>query len=284
MKLIELTHHIRDMLRREGIESAVLDSQLIAGHVLGFGREDVLLNPERIVSEVVDEALLLAVRRSKCEPMAYILGYREFRSLRFEVNQAVLIPRPETELLVEKVLEVMGGLGSAPRVLELGTGSGCVAVSLAVARPKACVVATDICPNALEVAQRNSRAHGGIVEFVKADMTDMTSEGLPKILGQKFDIIVSNPPYIGKAEQRELPKDVGFEPCIALDGGEDGLMFYRAIASNAYKICNQNAWLVLEIGCGQAADVVGILKSISAQNIHISQDLAGLDRVISAQI
>lgn len=215
-------------------------------------------------------------------PIQYIIGHAEFRGLDIAVNENVLIPRPETELLVGKAIEVARVKGQRVRILDLCTGSGCIAVSLAHSLTKsaiACrIVVSDISEGALSIARSNASRHGvsDKIEFIKSDLFN-------QITG-KFDIIVSNPPYIARFEFETLQKEVLREPRIALDGGEDGLDFYRKIIEEAPSYLRPGGHILFEIGFGQVSEIKEIIDSVgNLKIIEVAKDFNGIDRVIISQ-
>ena len=211
-------------------------------------------------------------RRLAGEPVAYILGEREFYGLTFKVSPVTLIPRPETELLVELALQRIPKHG-AYRVLDLGTGSGAIALSIAHARPDAEVVAVDASAAALEVAQFNTQQLGlGNVRLLHSDW-------FSALRGERFDIIVSNPPYIAAADAHLTQGDVRFEPCSALASGADGLDDIRRICAQAKAHLNANGWLLFEHGYDQAARARALLQLSGFAGIFSARDLSGIERV-----
>ncbi|HVL39369.1 MAG TPA: peptide chain release factor N(5)-glutamine methyltransferase, partial [Fimbriimonadaceae bacterium] len=202
-------------LASAGVESSRLEAQMLAAHVLGVERSWLLAHPEAEVNDLAGEVLLQ--RRESHEPLAYILGWREFYGRRFRVTPAALIPRQETEMLVDAVCELAPVPGS--RVLDLGTGSGCIAISVKLERPDLILTASDVSPGALEVAEWNATELEASVELVLSD-------GFQALQGRVFDVIVSNPPYVALDEA--LPRDVvEWEPRQALFAGHTGLEFYK---------------------------------------------------------
>jgi len=217
------------------------------------------------------------------QPLHYILGKSEFLGLEFKVAQAVLIPRPETEILVEAALaqgvRVSGCQGSGLHILDMGTGSGCIAVSLAKLLPCAQVTAVDISSEALEIAKENARMHTVAIRFIRSDL--FSSYQLPVT---SYDIIVSNPPYIPSAEITYLSPEVKSEPALALDGGEDGLKFYRAIIERAPGFLRKNGFLIIEMGFGQKDAIVDIFDKHAAFTVkEIVRDYSDIERVVVAQ-
>ncbi len=253
-----------------GVDAAGVESQLLAGHLLRVDRPYLLAHPEAELPDLAGESLLQ--RREAQEPLAYILGYREFYGRRFTVRPGVLIPRHETETLVSSALEEnRSGLS----VLDLGTGSGCIGITLAKEREDWDVTASDVSSQALEIACENAESLHAKVRFVASDLFE-------NLLGESFDLIVSNPPYIGIAE--ELSREVKeFEPEQALFAGEDGLVFYRRIAQSAAAYLNDGGKLMLEVGYRQAAAVSHVFRANGWNVCPPVLDLSGVERVIIAQ-
>ena len=219
-------------------------------------------------------------RRIKGEPIQYILGESEFMGLPFKVTPDVLIPRPETEILVETVLKY-----EPKRILELGTGSGCIAISLARFIPAATVVALDISQRTLDIAVENAGLNG-VSDKIEFKLLDLLAgdRGLHEVGLRNFDLIVSNPPYIRSSEIEGLAPEIQFEPRVALDGGEDGLDFYRKIIKNATLYLTKNGYLILEMGFGQSAGLRKILQnSLNFEIIDVVKDYNNIDRVIVAK-
>lgn len=243
----------------------------IACHVLKCGRAALRLKREVSDSEF-DEMLAIAVERATGKPLAQVLGYTQFYGLDIEVNGDVLCPRPETELLVEQALIFLNDKKNA-RVLDMCTGSGCIAVALkALSNRSADVTASDVSERALETAKRNAEKNGADITFVLSDVFE-------NVQG-KFDLITTNPPYIPSADIDGLDREVKeFEPHIALDGGRDGLDFYRIIAENAAEYLNDGGALIAECGAGQAAEIINMLKGFDCR---VVKDLQGIERIVKA--
>ncbi len=254
------------------IDSAGLDAELLLAHVIGKDRVWLFTHPERILAPVQEKNFsALVARRLRGEPLAYLTGTREFFKHRFSVNQYTLIPRPETELLVERVLELTDP-DQPFQLLDMGTGSGAIGLSIAKARPNAVVVATDVSPNALDVARANAhRLKAGNIEF-------RCGSWFATVPGQRFDIVVSNPPYVATGSPALDNPTLQFEPAGALMAGPDGLDAIQEIAAGTADALYQHGRLLLEHGHDQAY-AVGVLMNahgLSVANVH--QDLAGLDR------
>ncbi|MCX6368059.1 MAG: peptide chain release factor N(5)-glutamine methyltransferase [Armatimonadetes bacterium] len=265
-------------------DEARTEARLLLQHAFGLTREQLILRPDLELDSSVLEPLL--ARRASREPLAYILGERGFYGLSFRVTPAVLIPRPETELLVEAVINLPARLGSPPSgfakgLLDIGTGSGCIAVTLAKLLPDVQVWATDISEAALDVARENAARHGAAVTFCLGDLL------APLPPEQRFEIVVSNPPYIAPADAKTLEPEVGvFEPHTALFdpiSGSDGLTLYRRLASEAPARLRPSGWLMVEVGQGQAEAVARLFADAGLTNIEVREDLAGTPRVVLAQ-
>ena len=212
-------------------------------------------------------------KRAEHIPLQHIIGYQQFLDYKILVNENVLIPRPETELLVEKVTDFIGN--NEMKVLDMCTGSGCIAIAVDKMCDKASVVGADISKDALEVAVKNNALNHANVEFTKSDMFS-NIEG-------KYDIIVSNPPYIPTKDVVELEQEVKeHDPLLALDGSDDGLKFYRIISKNAVEYLREKGMLFLEIGYDQGKTVPDLLKNNGFTNIKVFKDLSGLDRMVVA--
>lgn len=251
-----------------GSSTPRLDAELLLGHALGVERTTLLLDPEREVGGQAARAFQALVRRRSVEhaPIAYLLGRRGFRRLELAVDPRVLIPRPETELLVEVGLELPRGA----RVVDVGTGSGAVALALKDERPDLDVVGTDVSADALAVARENAARLGLDVAFAQGDV----------LAGSTADAVLTNPPYVADGDR--LPPDVAqHEPAVALRGGTDGLDLIRrlipAAASSGARL------LALEVGAGQAPAVAALARESGFPDVATRADLAGIERVVSAR-
>lgn len=264
------------------------DAEVILGHVMGWDRTNLYMNGDlEIPSSREDVLRNLVERRTAGEPLAYITGRKEFWGMDFIVNPSVLIPRPETELLVDKALDLIKnnnrsrGAAGGPVIADVGTGSGTIAVSLAVLLPEARVFATDISNKALEVAGQNAAAHGasGRIFFLVGDLLEPLIS-LPE--SGHFNLVAANLPYVPTREIQGLMVDVrDYEPCIALDGGLDGLNLYRRLIPQAFDLLNNGGFLLMEIGPGQGEAMLGILEK--GWSAEILNDLAGRERLVVAQ-
>ncbi len=251
------------------------DAELILAHVLRCDQIALLTYPERLLSpEEADQFEDLLRRRLAREPVQYLIGTQEFFCLLFEVSPDVLIPRPETEHLVEAVLEHFGPEADA-RIIDVGTGSGAIAVTLAHLLPRSRVTALDISCTALAVAGHNAQRHG-----VMDRVTLLQSDLLASVASREFDVVVSNPPYIAQGEVLE-PQVSDYEPHSALYAGPTGLEIYERLIPQARRVLKPRGWLVLEIGYGQRPALLKLLKDWTVVTVH--DDLRGIPRVILAQ-
>jgi release factor glutamine methyltransferase len=265
-----------------GVESSHLDAQLLMAEAAGVAREAVVTGSIELSPAVLKKFDALIARREKREPLAYIVGHKEFYSLDFEVTPAVLIPRPETEFVVTAALECVAGKADA-RVLDIGTGSGAIAIAIAVNAPRAQITTVDISADAIAVASRNARRHRvqDRVTIRRSDCFHMLDGGAP--LGT-FDAIVSNPPYLHDAEIASLEPEVHrFEPRMALNGGATGLDVLKRITIGAREHLATNGELILEMGVGHAGDVVGVITRAGLHVTDVINDLAGQMRVARAR-
>jgi len=248
-----------------------LERDLLLCHVLGCERTALFAHPERAVDALVAaQYLALVLRRTEGHPMAYLLGHREFYGRQFMVNSAVLIPRPETEVLIDWALHL--GLDQA-RVVDVGTGSGCIALTLACERPDWLVLAIDRSPEALSVCQANRRA-------LSAHQV-ITREGdlLAPVRGQCFDLIISNPPYVAADDPHLSRGDLVHEPAMALAADNDGLGVLQRLIAQAPAYLHRGGWLLLEHGFNQAKAVARLLAEAGFEDIECRRDLAGIERV-----
>ncbi|MCD8515743.1 MAG: peptide chain release factor N(5)-glutamine methyltransferase [Burkholderiaceae bacterium] len=251
-----------------------LEAQMLLAHTLGQSRVWLIAHDDHVLSDTqVGVFKNLCQRRVAGEPMAYLMGEREFMGLTFEVSPAVLIPRPETELLVQTALDLVADLVQ-PCMLDLGTGSGAIAVALAHARPDARIWATDISQAALELAQRNADRNAVTVEFALGSWFDAL-----RLTDFKFDLIVSNPPYIAAGDDHLNQGDLRFEPRAALTDEADGLSAYRIIVAGARNLLTASGHLCVEHGFEQGPAVSGLFQQGGFLGVKTIQDLAGLPRV-----
>jgi len=261
-------------------DAPALTAQALLAQVLGLTRTQVLTQPERVLSAAEQAAFASVVARAAAgEPLAYLLGWREFYGLTFEVNPHVLVPRPETELLVDLARARHGW-----RALDVGTGSGCIAVALAVHVPEVEITALDVSPEALALARRNAATHGVAerVHFVQSDLlAALAAVANP---APPFDLLCANLPYIDTAELRALPVSA-HEPALALDGGPGGLVLIERLLAQAPPYLKPGAALLLEIGATQDAAALALAQAaFPAAEVRVERDLAGLDRVVVVEL
>ncbi|MBQ2614370.1 MAG: peptide chain release factor N(5)-glutamine methyltransferase [Clostridia bacterium] len=274
MTLQELRKQLKEEFLINEIESPEADSGLLLMHALHLSKTELLLQNHTLADEDVAAVLQLASRRIKGEPVRYILGVCPFMDLEFAVNPATLIPRPETELLVEAVSERISG-NSPLSLWDIGCGSGCIGITLAHRHPNLSVTELDISQRALDTAQTTAERYelSARIDFIKHDILT----GMPNL--SPPDIIVSNPPYIPTKDLAGLQKEVHlFEPQTALDGGEDGLMFYRSIIANAP--LPPGGLLAFEIGYDQGESVPRLMEESGYKDVTLLHDLAGHPRVV----
>ena len=262
------------MLTQAGIDEAELDARYILEYITGLNSAQYFIHSEDIIEKnKAEEFFRLIERRSKRIPLSYVIGTRDFFGLTFKVDENVLIPEQETELLVEEVIKHSEGKS----VLDMCTGSGCIAISIALFGKPSKVAASDISEKALEVARENAKSlKAGEISFIQGDMFENVTD--------KFDIIVSNPPYIETGEIDELMPEVrDYIPRLALDGDIDGLKFYRIISKEAVKKLNKNGRIFYEIGYNQSRAVASILLENGFTDVKIMKDYSGLDRIVMAK-
>ena len=257
------------LLETAGIDTARLDAELLAGHALGLTRTGLYLDPGRELSEgEAAEVRALVERRARREPLAYVLGEWGFRRLTLKVDRRVLVPRPETEVVVERCLKLLHGLDK-PAVLDVGTGSGAIALAIADEHPGARVTAIDVSEQALEVARENARTAGLEVAFERRDVRD-------GLVGS-YDLVVSNPPYVTAEEIEGLEPEVrDWEPRTATVGDDHT----EVIATAAANVLRPGGWLVLEVGDGGAPTVCRLLQKLDYEHVRTASDLTGRDRVV----
>lgn len=281
MDLLSVLKEATLALERSGCRSPRLDAELLLSSYLKKERTSLYTHPEQTLTEnELEQFLEWVERRKHGEPVAYIIGKKEFWSLPFQVNNRVLIPRPETEFLVEEVLKVCSDMGKRIlRILDIGTGCGAISIALASELENAQIIATDISPEALAVAVKNAQ-NNNVAHRISFLMGDLFQP-----VAGKFDIIVSNPPYISVDEYNTLPLGVrGFEPQSALLAGNDGTEFHQEIIKGGALYLQQGGWLFMEIGSGQKHKLENILNESNLyDNIAFTLDYAGIERVSRAR-
>ncbi|AKT36778.1 peptide chain release factor N(5)-glutamine methyltransferase [Chondromyces crocatus] len=267
-----------DDLKKRGSASPRLDAELLLGKVLGLSRVQMVIDPERPLQKI-ELAVYKALhqRRRAGEPVAYLLGVREFYGRLFRVDRRVLIPRPDTEILVEVGLAATRHIALCARVLDLCTGSGCVAISLGKERPTTRVLGIDLSEDALVVARENALRLGAVnVGFLQSNRFGSLAAGA------RFDLITANPPYVSDADMEELAPDIrDYEPRLALEGGRDGLNVARAIIEEAAPWLAPGGVLAMEVGAGQAEAAAALFERAGFDEIKRTRDLGGHERVVS---
>ena len=266
------------MLKSNNVESPKLKARLLLQYVLDKPRQYIIVYDNKEIDKQQQWQYFVNIEKlTKGIPLQHITHRQEFMKMDFFVDENVLIPRPDTEILVEEVIKIAQKYNS-PRILDLCTGSGVIAISLKKFVPNADITAVDISEKALEIAQKNAKKLETKINFLKSDLFD-------KLDNKKFDIIVSNPPYIRKDEIKKLSEEVQKEPKIALDGGEDGLDFYRIITEQAINYLKTGSFLCFEIGYNQKNDVIKIIEDEqNYKNTYCKKDLYGNDRIIITQV
>ena len=276
MKILETIKLGSKLLRKREICSHILDSEILLSNVLNKSREKILVNlDQKLNSRNILKFKKYIRRRSKYEPVAYILGEKEFWSKKFIVNKDTLIPRPETELLVEKLVELFKGKKIS--ILDIGTGSGCIILSLLCNLEKSVGLGVDVSNKAILIANKNAKRHelSNRVKFL--------NKSFESIFSKKFDLIVSNPPYIERKNIKNLSEDIKrFEPIMALDGGNDGLDLIKKVIYKSKRILKINGTLALEIGDEQIKKVSKILVDNNFRIIHVTKDYKNNVRCVFA--
>ena len=261
-------------LERNGSPTARLDAELLLGHALDLGRVELYTGFERPLND--DELAAcreLIARRARREPVAYILGRWGFRGLSLDVDPRVLVPRPETELVVDRCLALLEGV-AGPAILDVGTGSGAIALALASELDGSEVCGCDVSDDALEVARANGTRLGVAVEWVRSDLVDALD-------GRRFQLVVSNPPYVAASEMERLEPEVrDWEPRGATVGGDTGLEVIERLVAAAPETLAPGGALVLEVGAGQAGAVVAMMEAAGLDGVAVDRDHAGIERIV----
>jgi release factor glutamine methyltransferase len=275
--IVRILEWTADYFREQGVDSARLDAELLLSDLLDLDRVGLYLQYDKPLNPVeLKEYRALVKRRAAREPIAYILGQQEFWSLPMLVSPAVLVPRGDTELLVEEALK---GLETGGTVLDIGTGSGAIAIAIAHERPEVQIEAIDISAEALAVAIKNAELNGVSAQII------FRQENLAQLTGGRYDMIVSNPPYIPESDREGLMPEVrDHEPPLALFAGADGLDAYRQIVAQAPAHLVPAGWLLLEVGIHQSEPVAELLRAADFVQITVRDDYAGIPRVVCGQI
>ena len=276
MRIKELVEYGRKMLNDNNIEDGNIIAKSLAKYIFEMNDSQLIINEDKEVEENDRVRYYLSlIEIVNGRPLQYITNKQEFMGLDFYVDENVLIPQPDTEILVEEVINACKSFDDV-YVLDICTGSGAIGISIAKNVNDATVTLSDISNKALEIAKKNAKQNDVNVSFIESDMFE-------KISG-KFDIIASNPPYIKTAVINELPKDVQNEPHLALDGGEDGLDFYRILVEKSKEYLNNGGMLIMEIGYDQKEDVEKLLVDSGYSDVYSKKDLSGNDRIVVAKI
>lgn len=279
MTLAELLRLARQRLEASGIEDAALDARLLVEHFTGTSRSDAIARPDMVTEAQAVAAVEAALeRRSAGEPVHRILGFREFYGLELSLSAQTLEPRPDTEILIDTILPFMRDVAAregACRVLDIGTGTGAIALALLANVPEASAIGVDVSPDALATAARNAIGLG-LADRFRALRSDWFSQ-----INGRFHVIASNPPYVRSEDIAGLQAEVRlFDPVRALDGGEDGLQPYRVIAAQAAAHLEQDGAVVVEIGNTQRLEVISIFENEGFRLLEARRDLGGNDRVL----
>lgn len=279
MKIKELINYGKKVLNENKIEDSNIIARNLAEYILQIDRSQIIANDEKQVQEESKHRYYLAlIEIIQGMPIQYITNTQEFMKINFYVDENVLIPQPDTETLVEEVIKISKDIGKKISILDMCTGSGCIGIALSKNVPNSYIAMTDKSEKALEIAKINcdkNLSDNKNIDIIKSDM-------FQNIKG-KFDMIISNPPYIKSTKIKTLSKQVQKEPKIALDGGEDGLKFYKILVNEAYKFLNDGGYLCLEIGFDQKEEIINLIEQNgNYDEIYAKKDLAGNDRIIVA--
>jgi len=280
--IADIRRILADRFRGAGLDSPDLDARILTGHALGLDHAALASGARRVLNDAETRALeALGARRIGGEPVARITGVKEFWGLPLRVTAATLVPRPETETLIEAALAIVdaeGPRGRALRIADLGTGSGALLLALLTELPNAIGIATDLDVAALDAAHDNARRLGlqERAQFVACDFGAALNGG--------FDLVVVNPPYIASDDIPRLPPEVRRDPRLALDGGSDGLACYRAIAADARRLLGPAGCIIVELGLGQEAAVTALFGAAGLETLPARADLSGIPRALPARV
>jgi len=280
---LEILNQAVEKLRSEGIDKPRTNAELLLGAVLNKSKVDLYLNKDHVLtSDEIERFTQWIKERISHRPVQYIIGTVEFFGLEFKVDERVLIPRPETETLVEVVIEQLAHK-EKPKMIDLGTGSGAIAISLAANLKSSFIYATDVSKEALEVAKENAIKNKveNQIEFLCGNLFEPLKN---KNLEGQIDCVVSNPPYVSRNELETLPEEIkDYEPIVALQSEKDGLFFHKKIIEGSLGFLKEEGVLALEVGLGQANKVVSLIPDhVDFKNVGIKKDLGGVDRMVMA--
>jgi len=266
-------------LESAGVPEAQISAEELLSHVLARPRFSLFLDSDiELDRQYESEFETLLAKRASRYPLQYLIRTIPFRNAVLEIGEGCLIPRPETEVLVDVVLRKLERSAQPLNLLDVGTGSGNIAISLAQERPQWLIMATEVSPEALRYAKMNAERNNVFdrVRFIQTDLWNGIED--------TFDAIISNPPYLTEHELRALQPEIEFEPDLALNGGSDGLLFFKRMIDNAHAILRKGGFLFFEVGMGQAEIISEILKLNDFNSIQISKDNSGIDRIVSARL
>jgi release factor glutamine methyltransferase len=289
VNLSTLLATVKESLERAGVPTPGVEAEIIISHVLGMARGRIYLEPDMPLSPATEASVqALSAERAHRVPLQYLIGRCEFMSLPFKVRRGVFIPRPETEILVETIIDRVSLIGGGrARILDLGTGAGVVGISLAKHLKPQLVLCCDISPVAVEIAAENAILNGvaDVMMYAIADALDFVRPKPREAAGGGFDVLACNPPYVASGEIEDLEPEVrDFDPRAALDGGEEGLDFIAGILPRIPSIMRAGGLVGLEIGATQAHAVLGLCSQSGLQSLEVVKDLSGRDRVIVGRV
>jgi release factor glutamine methyltransferase len=292
LKALELLQSVKEVLQAAHLDAPQRDGELIVSHYIGTDRVHLFRDNPDISGQTLAEINECVERRKKREPLHYILGFSNFCGLKIHVGQGVLVPRPETELMVEEAVRIVRNAGKGTgtekkqsnlKILDLCTGSGCIGLALAKEFPDAEVYGTDTSDAAVDYAEENARINAvRNIAFLRGSLFDPIKKRFAS-QNSRFtaDLIISNPPYIKRADMKKLQPEIrDWEPREALDGGEDGLDYYRIIIPNAKEYLKIDGYLILELGVGQAGNVTDMAADAGFHQIALKKDYAGIERIL----
>jgi protein-(glutamine-N5) methyltransferase, release factor-specific len=282
MKLKQLFRKITEIFKESKIENPANEALILISKILNLPKHYIISYPDLEISEEdAKKLVVLSEKRASGYPMAYLTKSKEFFGLDFYIEEGILIPRPETEILVEKVIEKLQNAKGELIGLEVGIGSGCISVSLLKNIKNLKIIGIDISEKALEITEKNAEIHG-VLDRLKLFKFDIMNEKMNSLNLPKLDFVVSNPPYIKEEDYQKLQKEVKKEPKEALISGKEGTEFYEKIVNSLNDFLKEDGFSAFEVGIGQAEKVKQILEDNGYKNIEIYKDLAGIDRVIIA--
>lgn len=281
MKIKDILENGMNILKENNIEEYRLKARMLLANLLNKSKEYLIIYSEEVISEDLENEFFLKIERLKNnEPIQYILNCQEFMGLDFYVDENVLIPQPDTEILVEETVKIASKIQnkSEIKILDICTGSGAIGISICKLLKNVKVYASDISNEALNIAKKNAEKNTASIDFIQSDLFENFSKDY------KFDIIVSNPPYIKTEVIKTLSEEVKKEPILALDGGQDGLNFYKKIIKESRYFLNPDGYLALEIGYDQRQAVQKIFIENGYKNVYSQKDLSNNDRIVIAQV